>query len=247
MEMGKVQYIMMHYVEAANNFAAALAFKDVNKCETLYNLGLANLQQGKYAEALTHLEYYLIYVREAINITPNLYEVDILVTSGIAYSKLGKKDRALDSFNKALDKSPCDPELMTNIGNIHFENGQYELAAEQFLTALKTAPNDVEILSNLGNTLTKLKDYQHAWVAFDEAIKINPTNASVIENYLLCLLDAKLIDVFENKIEQYEFLPEDSKRKLNDLANEYRITLGIRSKKPAMKKKKPIINKKLDI
>ena len=140
--------------------------------------------------------------------------------------------------------------MINNIGSFHFDEGQYELAAEHYLKALQYAPNDIEILSNLGNTLTKLKDYPHAWLAFEEALKINPTNASVIENYLLCLLEAKLLDRFEEIIEKNKsLLPGETKGKLNGLAEEYRITLGIRHKKApgVRKKKKAIISKKLQL
>eukprot|EP00826_Nyctotherus_ovalis_P059977 TRINITY_DN8387_c0_g1_i5.p1 TRINITY_DN8387_c0_g1~~TRINITY_DN8387_c0_g1_i5.p1 ORF type:complete len:242 (-),score=81.39 TRINITY_DN8387_c0_g1_i5:63-788(-) len=241
MEKGKVQFIMMRYGEAAGTFAAALAYKDVDKPETLYNLGLSYLSQGKYSEALVHFD-------EGLKIKDNLYEVDILVSRGIALSKLGKKEDALTSFKKAVELAPKDAEVLNNVGSVYFEEGQYELAAEQYLKALEEKPNDIEVLSNLGNTLTKLKDYQHAWIAFEEALKINPTNVGVIENYLLCLLDAKLIDRYSELMEKSALLPKETKDRLNALAEEYRITLGIRHKKPLVpKKKRAIVNTKLKL
>jgi len=56
MEKGKVQFLMMKYGEAAGIFASSLSYKDVDKVETLYNLGLSHLYLGNYAEALLHFE-----------------------------------------------------------------------------------------------------------------------------------------------------------------------------------------------
>lgn len=58
MEMGKVKYILQLFQEAADNFGAALRFKDVNKVETLYNLALSLLNVGKYEECTNHLKYF---------------------------------------------------------------------------------------------------------------------------------------------------------------------------------------------
>ncbi len=90
----------------------------------------------------------------------------------------------------------------------------------------------MEILSNLGNTLTKLKDYQNAWLAFDDALRISPANAAVVENYMLCLLEGKQFDKFEEMLAKYKYLSKDTKERLQALADEYRTTLGIKSKRP---------------
>ena len=125
---------------------------------------------------------------------------------------------------------------MNNIGGILFDRGQYEGAAEQYLKALQIKQDDTEILSNLGNTLTKLKDYQNAWLAFEEALKLSPANIPIIENYLLCLLESKQLDKFEELVEKLNFLPKEVKERVNLLADEYRITLGIKAKKQMLKR-----------
>lgn len=151
-------------------------------------------------------------------------------------SKAGNKDEALKAFNKALEMSPSDWEIMNNIGSILFERGQYEGAAEHYLKALQIKNDDVELLSNLGNTLTKLKDYQNAWAAFEEALKLNPASVPVIENYFLCLLEAKQFDKFEELIAKFTFLPADVKTRILTLCDEYKVTLGIKPKKALPKK-----------
>jgi len=56
MEMGKLKYVTSIYSEAYESFIAALKMTDVNKEETLYNLGLTNLQMGRYDEAIANFK-----------------------------------------------------------------------------------------------------------------------------------------------------------------------------------------------
>ena len=69
-----------------------------------------------------------------IKITPD--NASAMTMLGIAYARMGKKEEALKTFGQALELAPEDYEIMTNIGNIHFEKKAYEGAAEQYLKAL---------------------------------------------------------------------------------------------------------------
>ena len=107
----------------------------------------------------------------------------------------------------------------------------------------------MEALSNLGNGLTKLKDYHTAWTAFEQALKVSPGNGTVIENYMLCLLEAKRFDAFEEMMEKFVYLAKEKKDKLEKVADEYRNTLGIRvkkHKKPGVKHRKKSITSAIE-
>lgn len=56
MEMGKLKYVTQIYPEASEAFSTALKVKDVNKEETLYNLGITYIQMGKLEEAVENLQ-----------------------------------------------------------------------------------------------------------------------------------------------------------------------------------------------
>jgi Tfp pilus assembly protein PilF len=77
----------------------------------------------------------LILNREALKVTPDY--TNAMISLGITYAKMGKKDEALKTFNGAVEISPNDHELLNNIGNILYERGQYEGAAEQYLRSLQ--------------------------------------------------------------------------------------------------------------
>ncbi len=167
--------------------------------------------------------------------------VEAVATLGVAYKRLGKKDEALKVLNQALTLAPNDQEVMNNIGSIFYEQEKYDKAAEQFLKALQLKPEDVEILSNLGNALTKAKNYQDAWVAFDEALKIRPADTQIIENYLLCLLEGKQFDRFDEMLGKIQFLTADVKSRLQSIADEYKATLGVKGKKPGAPRKPAVM------
>ena len=56
MEMGKLKYVTQAYADAVEAFTAALKSKEVNKPETLYNLGLSCMQIDKLEEAVVQLQ-----------------------------------------------------------------------------------------------------------------------------------------------------------------------------------------------
>ena len=161
--------------------------------------------------------------------------VNAIATLGVAYKRMNKKDEALKQFNFALKYSPNDPDIINNIGGVLYDQEHYEKAAEQFLKALQIKHDDVEVLSNLGNALTKAKNYQHACVAFDEALKISPANIPIIENYLLCLLEGRMFDKFDEILAKIKFLTADVKSKLQSISEEYKNTFGVNLKKLAKK------------
>ncbi len=154
-----------------------------------------------------------------------------IVNLGVAYKKLRKRDDALNYFAQALALCPNDVDVISNLGTLQYDQGNYEKAVEYFLKALQIKENDVEALSNLGNGLVKLKDYHTAWVAFDQALTVSPGNVAVIENYILCLLEAKRFDLFDEMMDKLTFLKKDRKERLEKIADEYRTMLGIRTKK----------------
>jgi len=177
---------------------------------------------------LSIFNIFFIY-SEVLQIKPD--NINAIATLGVAYKRMGKKDEALKYFQQALKLSPNDADVLNNIGSILYEQEQYDKSAEQFLKALQVKPEDVEVLSNLGNSLTKAKNFQHAWVAFDEALKISPANTTIIENYLLCLLEGKYFDKFDEMLAKIKFLTADVKARLLTIADEYKTVLGVKAKK----------------
>ena len=58
-EFAKLKFVTQSYQEAADSFAAALKYKDVDYEQTMYNLGLCYLYWDKPDHAISHFKYSL--------------------------------------------------------------------------------------------------------------------------------------------------------------------------------------------
>ena len=75
----------------------------------------------------------------------------------VVQSRLGKKDEALASYDRALKVRPDFAEALYNRGVTLQELKRFEEALASYDRALKVRPDFVEALYNRGNTLEELK------------------------------------------------------------------------------------------
>ena len=91
-----------------------------------------------------------------------------------------KFDKAIISWQKAIDINPKYIEAFNGLGNAYIKLKKMEHAIQSFEKAIKINPNYFEAYSNLGSALLKLKKYKDAIVKFEEAIKIKPDFSEAI-------------------------------------------------------------------
>jgi tetratricopeptide (TPR) repeat protein len=66
---------------------------------------------------------------------------------GVAYETKGLRDRAFESFEKALKGDENNAEYLNNRGFLHFKNGNYDKAAKYVKQAVKVAPQTQRYLT----------------------------------------------------------------------------------------------------
>ena len=117
---------------------------------------------------------------------------------GAAYYTLGDNVHALEFYQRAVRIAPM-PEVVSNIGNIHFAEGRYEEALVSFQQAVAALPHDGLVRGNLGDALVRLnrrEEARRAWleaVRLDrQALEVNPNDATTIAR--IALREAKLGD-----------------------------------------------------
>ena len=117
---------------------------------------------------------------------------------GAAYYALGDNVNALKFYERAVAITPI-PEVLSNIGNIHFAEGRYEEARVSFQQAVIASPNDGLLRGNLGDALVRLnrtEEARRAWleaVRLDrQALNVNPNDANTLAR--IALREAKLGD-----------------------------------------------------
>ena len=134
---------------------AALAPANVN-----LERGRMLLNSGNAADAITVLS-------TAVSADPTLHEAHSLI--GVAYEMKGMRDRAFESFQKAVKAQKDNAEYLNNLGFLHLKNGDYDKAAKYLKRAVKAAPQTQRYWNNLGLVHAQRADFDDAYDCFVRA------------------------------------------------------------------------------
>ncbi len=112
--------------------------------EATFLLGLCRYFTGDYTGAQSAFE------RVAQSVPLN----EVFNNLGAAQSRLNRPE-ALETFRKALEGDPADPDFHFNVGYALWKRGEFAAAADSFRAALERNPEDVEATTFLGRCLNK--------------------------------------------------------------------------------------------
>ncbi len=141
--LGRIHYERKEYRQAAE-WLKKISAGDVHYHEAGFLLGLALYQSGDHAGAHTAFE-------ELAGAVP-LSEV--WNNLGAAQSRQGLP-QAADSFRKALEGDPNDPDYLFNQGHAMWKKGDFAAAADRFRSVLDRRPEDQTATILLGMCLKK--------------------------------------------------------------------------------------------
>ncbi len=122
--------------------------------------GRALLDAGQLNDAIAELS-------RATALDPKLKQAHSLLAR--AYDQKGLHDNARQSFERALDNQPDDPQTLNDLGYTLYLNGQYRAAVERLKRAAKLAPTDARILNNLALAQCRLGKFDEAFKNFARA------------------------------------------------------------------------------
>jgi tetratricopeptide (TPR) repeat protein len=143
-ELGRLYWPKKEYRLAAG-WLARVKPASPRYLEANFLLGLCRYFLGDYAAAQTAFE------RVAHSVPLN----EVFNNLGAAQSRLNRPE-ALDTFRKALEGDPSDPDLHFNVGYALWKRGDFANAAEKFRAALERNPEDKEAAALLGRCLKKI-------------------------------------------------------------------------------------------
>lgn len=123
--------------------------------------GRALLNSGNANDAINVLS-------TAVSVDPKLHEAYSLM--GVAYEMKGLRDRAFESFEKALKADKDNSEYLNNLGFLHFKNGDYDQAAKYLKRAVKVAPQAQRYWNNLGLVQAQRAKFDDAYECFVHAV-----------------------------------------------------------------------------
>jgi tetratricopeptide (TPR) repeat protein len=95
-----------------------------------------------------------------------------------SYDLSGQPDKAIDTYQKALDAVPGDKDLMFNLGRLYYMQNKYDKAVESFLKVLAVQPDDFDANMNVGNAYQQLGKFLEAKPYHIKSTEIKPDNST---------------------------------------------------------------------
>jgi tetratricopeptide (TPR) repeat protein len=140
-QLGYLNWQKKNYKIGAD-FLQKVAPSDDHYREANFFLGLCRYALGDFAGAQSSFE--LVARDVPLN--------EVLNNIGAAQSRRNLP-AALDSFQKAMDGDPADPDYQFNVGIALFKQGKLDLAADRFRAVLERSPEEPVSIRMLGRCL----------------------------------------------------------------------------------------------
>lgn len=158
---------------AAADAAARVVSAHPDLAEAQWLLGVAELNQGRPAEALAHL----VVAYEAWPHSP-----DVLRPLGVALQSLGEDEQAVQVYLGALQFGNDDPDVLYNLGVLRHTAGDLEQASGFYQAALALKPDRPDCRNNYGLALAGMGRRDEARVQFNEAVRLAPGFVDALVN-----------------------------------------------------------------
>ena len=174
-----------------------LGLKDYNQAEASFKRSIGI--NSKYSEARYNLcVLYLKVEKFDLAIEQcSLASSDILYRSrdkaftslGVAYFRKGQIEKAMESYNKALQLNPAFVYTHNELGKLYMSTGKHELAIEEFKRAVIGYEFYDEALYNLGVAYLQMGQAREACDAFTRVVEISSWSEYGVnaKNYLKSL------------------------------------------------------------
>jgi tetratricopeptide (TPR) repeat protein len=146
---------------------------------------------GKFVEAEEVCQHVLKSTRD----------YDALHLLALVQSRLGKYNKALKSYDRALKVRPDAANALSDRGLILHLLRRFDEALASYDRALKVRPDYAEALANRGITLHRLRRFEEALASYDRALKVRPDYAEALYNRGVALHD---LNRFEEALASYD-------------------------------------------
>lgn len=144
-----------------------------------------NYNNGKIPEALNNAEELLrkdSANKDAIRVAAFCYN-NLAMQETDQTKRAALQTKALDYYQKVLQNTPDDPDLIFNLGLLYEAMERYDEAIAQFDRAYALNPKDLEAVLHSGQIyLNKKNDNQKAIEAYKKALEIDPNKAGIWNN-----------------------------------------------------------------
>ncbi|MBN1779799.1 tetratricopeptide repeat protein [bacterium] len=118
-----------------------------------YNMGLTYYNIGQYENSITAFTKVI----DNSDATSKLY-LEALFNMANAYAMLKQEDKALDIYQKALDKDPENTMILYNMARMFIIQEKYAEAIDIFKKVLAQSPDDFEANIQIGNAYLQINN-----------------------------------------------------------------------------------------
>ena len=124
---------------------------------------------------------------------------------GILYNQLGKPQKAINCFEKAIQINPNSANAYYSLGVIFTQLGESQKAINYYEKAIQINPNSANAYYSLGVIFAQLGESQKAISCYEKAIQINPNHIHAHNNLGVIFAQLgesqKAINFFEKAIQ----------------------------------------------
>ncbi len=99
-----------------------------------------------------------------------------------AYRELGRSERAIDHYRRAIEIDPAYAEAHYNLGLIHLGDRRFDRALELFEDAIRLQPNRADNYVGAGVVLAQLGRLEDAKQSYLRALELDPLNTVALNN-----------------------------------------------------------------
>ncbi len=139
----------------------------------LYEGARSKASNGDLQGAIDDLTRYIKLAPEDANAHNDL---------GVLYFEAGEKEKAISSYETAVQLAPSDHTYCKNLADIYLvEQGQIEDAMKLYLKVLEEAPQDIESLIACGMISASVGQSEDARHFYHKALEIEPWNETALQ------------------------------------------------------------------
>jgi Ca-activated chloride channel homolog len=139
---------------------------------------------------------------------------DALIRQGNRYYNKQDYDQSLSNYDKALKKSPGNPDANFNQGDALYRKNDYEKAAASYDDVLQSKADENTRQSayyNKGVAMIRQKKLDESIDAWKNALRLNPADSEARDNLVKALLEKKKQEQ-QNKKDQDKKKPDNKQK-----------------------------------
>jgi Ca-activated chloride channel homolog len=141
---------------------------------------------------------------------------DALIRRGNSFYNKQDYDQSMFNYEKALKKSPGNPDAYFNLGDALYRKNDYEKAAGSYDDVLQSKADENTRQSayyNKGVAMIRQKKIDESIDAWKNALRIDPADSNARENLVRALMEKKKQDQQQKKKDNPDKKQNDNKQK----------------------------------